>query len=159
MMRFVYSFLVVLATGAGERVLAQQVPPGVAVRLDTRDSVGPLAIHGRFQRQVRDTLFLSTTDFRPLAVPWKNIERAEYRDGRKPALPYALLGGAIAGAITAVALIVTEKQGCTTVECGRVDLVPLMLLGTVLVSSVGAGMGYALRPALWRPLPRLWTDR
>lgn len=80
MMRFVYAFLVVLATVAGEKVLAQQVPPGVAVRLDIRDSVGPLAMHGTFQRQVRDTLFLHTSDFRPLAVPWKNIERELRRD-------------------------------------------------------------------------------
>ena len=29
---------------------------------------------------------------------------AEYRDGRKPAAPYALLGGVTAGVITAVAL-------------------------------------------------------
>ena len=159
MMRLAFVFLVVLITSAGKNASAQQVPPGVAVRIEARDSAGPLVMHGTFQRQARDTLLLTTTDFRPLAVPWKDIERAEYRDGRKTGAPYALIGGVTAGVITAVALNFFKDKGCTGPECGQVDFSALIVLGTALGSGVGGLVGYALRPALWRPLPRLPTDR
>jgi len=159
MMRLAFVVLVVLITSAGENATAQQVPPGVAVRLQTRDSVGPLVMRGIFRRQARDTLLLTTPDLRPLAVPWKNIECAEYRDGRKPAAPYALLGGVTAGIITAVALNYFIHNGCTGPECRQWNFSALIVLGTALGSGVGGLGGYALRPALWRPLPRLPTDR
>ena len=159
MMRLALVFLVVLITSAGKNASAQRVPPGVAVRLQTRDSVGPVVMRGTLQRQAPDTLLLTTTDFRPLAVPWKSIERAEYRDGRKPGAPYALIGGVTAGVITAVALNFFKDKGCTGPECGQVNFSALIVLGTALVSGVGGLAGYALRPALWRPLPKLPTDR
>ena len=158
-MRLAFVFLVVLITSAGKNASAQQVPPGVAVRIEARDSASPLVMHGTFQRQARDTLLLTTTDFRPLAVPWKNIERAEYRDGRKPGAPYALLGGVTAGVITSVALNYFIHNGCTGPECRQWDFSALIVLSTALGSGVGGLVGYALRPALWRPLPRLPTDR
>ena len=157
--RLVFVFLVVLLTSPGKTAFAQEVPPGAAVRLQTRDSVGPLVMHGTFQRQARDTLLLITSEFRPLAVLWKDIERAEYRDGRKTGAPYALIGGVTAGVITALALNFFKDKGCTGPECGQVDFSALIVLGTALGSGVGGVLGYVLRPAVWRPLPRLPTDR
>ena len=84
---------------------------------------------------------------------------AEYRDGRKPAAPYALLGGVTAGVITAVALNYLIHNGCTGSECRQWNFSELIVLGTALGSGTGGLVGYALRPALWRPLPRLPTDR
>ena len=159
MTRLAVVFLALLITPAGKNASAQQVPPGVAVRIQARDSAGPLVMHGTFQCQARDTLLLTTPDFRPLAVPWKNIERAEYRDGRKPGAPYALLGGVTAGVITAVALNYFIHNGCTGPECRQWNFSELIVLGTALGSGMGGVVGYALRPALWRPLPRLPTDR
>gem|GEM_PF-5220133 len=84
---------------------------------------------------------------------------AEYRDGRKPAAPYALLGGVTAGVITAVALNYFIHNGCTGSECRQWNFSELIVLGTELGSGTGGLVGYAPRPALWRPLPRLPTDR
>ena len=84
---------------------------------------------------------------------------AEYRDGRKPAAPYALLGGLTAGVITAVALNYFIHNGCTGSECRQWNFSELIVLGTALGSGTGGLLGYALRPAVWHPLPRLPTDR
>jgi hypothetical protein len=143
----------VLVVFASQSARAQMIQPGVAVRVQSRDS-GSAVMHGTLRRLAGDTLFLTTSDFRPVALQWKDIAGAEYRDGRKPGAPYGLVGALMGAAMAVTALALLDRNGCDTVECRNVDLTPAYVMAGAVGAIIGGGVGYVLRPTLWRPLPR-----